>query len=103
MCGSAAAKKARDDLFAWARGQLTGAVGQGLETYDWRWFAKAPLNNAVVVAQRLYRMNLNLFDDFYLANRVNLPETIRLIRLRVIAQPGGDPYQALYSRGEATP
>lgn len=99
----AALQKTRDDLFGWARAQLTGSVGQGLETYDWRWFATAPLNNAVVVAQRLYRMNLNLFDEFYLANRVNLPETIRLIRLRVLTAPGGDPYQALYSQGGVTP
>ena len=93
----------RDDLFGWARAQLTGPVGQGLETYDWRWFAKAPLNNAVVVAQRLYRLNLNLFDEFFLANNVNLPETIRLIKVRVLTKPGADPYQALYSQSGAGP
>jgi len=98
-----ALQQTRDALFGWARAQLTGAVGQGLETYDWRWFAKAPLNNAVVVAQRLYRMNLNLFDEFYLANRVNLPETIHLIKVRVLAQQGSDPYQALYSQSGAAP
>jgi predicted aminopeptidase len=98
-----ALQRARADLFGWARAQLTGTVGQGLETYDWRWFAKAQLNNAVVVAQRLYRMNLNLFDDAYLANHVNLPETIRVIKLRVLTQPGADPYRALYSRPDATP
>lgn len=99
----AALQNARDDLFGWARAQLTGPVGQGLETYDWRWFAKAPLNNAVVVAQRLYRLNLNLFDEFYLANNVNLPETIRLIKVRVLTKPGADPYQALYSQSGAGP
>jgi len=56
-----------------------------------------------VVAQRLYRMNLNLFDDAYLANRVNLAETIRVIKLRVLTQPGADPYLALYSRPDAAP
>ena len=99
----AALQTTRDDLFGWARAQLTGTVGQGLETYDWRWFAKAPLNNAVVVAQRLYRLNLNMFDEFYLANNVNLPETIRLIKLRVLTKPGADPYQALYSQPGITP
>ena len=57
----------------------------------------------MVVAQRLYRMNLNLFDDAYLANRVNLAETIRVIKLRVLTQPGADPYLALYSRPDAAP
>ena len=95
----AALTATRAQIFGWAREQLTGSVGQSLETYDWRWFVRAPLNNAVVIAQRLYRMNLNLFDELYLQNNVNLRETIRAIELRVLAQPDGtDPYQALYSR-----
>jgi predicted aminopeptidase len=89
---------ARESLFGWARTQLSGAVGQSLETYDWRWFAKATLNNAVVIAQRLYRMDLNLFDEIYLQNNADLAETIRAIQVRVYTQPDRDPYRALYSR-----
>jgi len=73
-------------------------VGQSLETYDWRWFAQAPLNNAVVIAQRLYRMDLNLFDEIYLQNGADIAETIRAIQIRVYTQPDRDPYRALYSR-----
>ena len=91
-------EQVRATLFRWARTQLTGAVGQSLETYDWRWFATATLNNAVVIAQRLYRMNLNLFDEIYLQNDADIAETIRAIEVRVFTQPGEDPYQALYSR-----
>ncbi|MGH7538463.1 MAG: hypothetical protein ACREMF_07515, partial [Gemmatimonadales bacterium] len=69
-----------------------------LETYDWRWFARAPLNNAVVIAQRIYRENLNLFDELYAENGGNVAETIRAIQLRVLTQPDGDPYRSLYSR-----
>jgi predicted aminopeptidase len=98
--GVAAARAAQ---FDWARTQLTGPVGQNLETYDWRWFADAPLNNAVVIAQRIYRKNLNLFDELYAANRGNVAETVRAIQLRVFTQPNGDPYQALYSRPELGP
>jgi predicted aminopeptidase len=94
-----ALERARAALFGWARAQLTGAVGQSLETYDWRWFARAPLNNAVVIAQRLYRMNLNLFEDVYVHSNADLKETIRAIQVRVFTQPGQDPYEALYSRG----
>src|SRR5881396_188251 len=94
----AALERARGVLFGWARAQLTGAVGQSLETYDWRWFATAPLNNAVVIAQRLYRMNLNLFEEIYVHSNADLKETIRAIQVRVFTQPGKDPYQALYSR-----
>jgi len=95
----AALERTRATVFAWARAQLTGPVGQSLETYDWRWFARAPLNNAVVIAQRLYRMNLNLFEEVYVHSNADLKETIRAIQVRVFTQPGQDPYEALYSRG----
>src|SRR4029077_1730270 len=94
-----ALERARATLFAWARAQLTGPIGQSLETYDWRWFARSPLNNAVVIAQRLYRMNLNLFEEVYVHSRADLKETIRAIQVRVFTLPGQDPYEALYSRG----
>jgi predicted aminopeptidase len=90
-------EQVRTTLFGWARDQLRTAVGQSLETYDWRWFAQAPLNNAVVIAERFYRMNLNQFDEIYLQNNADVAETIRAIQIRVFTQPG-DPYQALYSR-----
>jgi predicted aminopeptidase len=91
-------QQTRATLFDWARAQLSGPVGQSLETYDWRWFAQAPLNNAVVIAQRLYRMDLNLFDEIYLQNNADIAETIRAIQVRVFTQTDNDPYRALYSR-----
>src|SRR2546422_1154142 len=90
-------EQVRTTLFGWARDQFRGPVGQSLETYDWRWFAQAPLNNAVIIAERLYRMNLNLFDEIYLQNNADIAETVRAIQIRVFTQ-AGDPYQALYSR-----
>jgi predicted aminopeptidase len=95
----------RAALFGWGRAQLTGPVGQVLETYDWRWFAQAPLNNAVVIAQRLYRQSLNLFDEAYLRHDADLVETLRAIQLGVLTEPDRDPYDALYARGRtaATP
>jgi predicted aminopeptidase len=97
--------RTRAELFGWARAQLTGPVGQVLETYDWRWFAQAPLNNAVVIAQRLYRQSLNLFDEAYLRHDADLVETLRAIQLGVLTEPNRDPYDALYARGRtaATP
>ena len=90
-------EQVRTSLFGWAHNQFRGPVGQSLETYDWRWFAQAPLNNAVIIAERLYRMDLNLFDEIYLQNNADIAETIRAIQIRVFTQ-AGDPYQALYSR-----
>ncbi len=91
-------EQVRNLLFGWAREQLRGQVGQQLETYDWRWFAQAPLNNAVVIAERFYRMDLNLFDEIYLQNNANIAETVRAIQIRVFTQTDHDPYRALYSR-----
>ena len=93
-----ALERARARVFGWARAQLTGAVGQQLETYDWRGFARAPLNNAVAIAQRFYRSNLNLFEEVYVQNNADLAETVRAIQIRVLTQPGLDPFRALYSR-----
>ena len=90
--------RVRETIFRWAGVQLAGGVGQGLETYDWRWFTRAPLNNAVVIAQRLYRMNLNLFDEIYVQSNADIAEAIRAIQIRVFTQPDQDPYRALYSR-----
>ncbi|HXQ29314.1 MAG TPA: aminopeptidase [Gemmatimonadales bacterium] len=97
VSGTALAR-ARATLFGWARSQLAGAVGQALETYDWRWFATEPLNNAVVIAERLYRTNLNLFDELYLQSGADIAETVRAIEVRIFTRPGDDPYAALYSR-----
>src|SRR3989442_8350834 len=96
-------EQVRTALFGWARDQFRGPVGQSLETYDWRWFARAPLNNAVVIAQRLYRMSLNLFDELYLQNNADVRETIRTIQIRVLTQGDRDPYRALYSRPGVPP
>jgi len=89
---------ARSTIFGWARDQLTGAVGQNLETYDWRWFARGPLNNAVIIAQRIYRHNLNQFDEIFVQAGGSITEAIRAIQVRVLTQPDQDPYRALYSR-----
>jgi predicted aminopeptidase len=91
-------EQVRTTVFGWAREQFRGPAGQSLETYDWRWFAQAPLNNAVVIADRLYRMDLNLFDEIYLQNNADIAETVRAIQIRVFTQPDRDPYRALYSR-----
>lgn len=95
--GAAALARARTTLFGWARDQLMGPVGQRLETYDWRWFARAPLNNAVVIAQRIYRQDLHLFEEMYLQAGADLARAIRDIQVRALTDPAADPYAALYS------
>ncbi len=95
---AAALERTRATLFGWAREQLIGPVGQGLETYDWRWFARAPLNNAAVIAQRLYRQDLHLFEEAYLRAQADIASAIRDVQVRVLSDRRRDPYEALYSR-----
>jgi predicted aminopeptidase len=95
---AAALERTRATLFGWARDQLLGPVGQSLETYDWRWFARAPLNNAAVIAQRLYRQDLHLFEEVYLRTGADVATAIRDVQVRVLSDRRRDPYEALYSR-----
>lgn len=90
-------ERTRATLFQWARAQLMGPVGQGLETYDWRWFARMPLNNAVVIAQRIYREDLHLFEERFLQAGANVTAAIRDIQVRVLSDPARDPFETLYS------
>ncbi|MGH7751455.1 MAG: aminopeptidase, partial [Gemmatimonadales bacterium] len=87
----------RRDVFGWARRQLSGPTGHSLETYDWRWFATRPLNNAVVIAGRIYRTNLDLFDRLYVHHHADIRETLASIQLRIATLRGEDPFRALYS------
>jgi len=89
-------EQVRTALFGWARDQFRGPVGQSLETYDWRWFAQRPLNNAVIIAERLYRMDLNLFDEI-IYKQCRYRGNHSAIQIRVFnAERGSVP--ALYSR-----
>src|SRR5258708_8808754 len=57
--------RTRGILFNWAHQQLAGPGGQGLATYDCRWFPRPPVINAVTIPQRLSPLTLNLFHAIY--------------------------------------
>lgn len=62
---SAAVDSGRAALGRWAREQLEGTVGRQLRTYTIGPMADRPVNNARLVAARIYRTRLELFEAWY--------------------------------------
>jgi predicted aminopeptidase len=89
----AALREQREPIFRAAQEQLAGSLGGTLETIDGRYLARRPLNNAVVIAQRLYATRLDAFDRLLAAHGGDLVATIGEVRTRVAG--GGDPWASL--------
>ncbi len=86
-------REQRQIVFREAEEQLAGPVGRTLQTIDPRWLARRPLNNAVVIAQRLYRTRLDAFEVLLTESHGDLVRAIAEVRRRVAG--GGDPWAAL--------
>ena len=80
-------------VFRVAQAELAGGAGRALETVDGRALSQRPLNNAAVLAQRLYRTQLDVFERLFAARRGALRDIVTDVKARV----GGsdDPWAAL--------
>ncbi len=92
-----ALREARERIFTAARDDLAGPVARVLTTVDGRWLARRPLNNAVVIAQRLYRTRLDVFERLLAQHHGVLVPTIAAVRGAVAGARAGaaDPWAAL--------
>ncbi len=70
---------ARDTVYARARVRLVDSIGPQLRTYPAGWVQKVPLNNAVLMARRVYADRLDRFDSVYVANGRDLPKAIQAV------------------------
>jgi len=89
----AALESERQRIFGAAQSALADSVGKTLRTIDGRRLAQRPLNNAVVVAARLYRSGLDRFEALFAAEGDDVVRTIAELERRM----GGtaDPWAAL--------
>lgn len=72
---------ARDTVYTRARRRLVDSVGPQLRTYPVGWVEKVPLNNAVLLARRVYAERLDRFDSVYAAAGGDIREAIaRVVR-----------------------
>jgi len=81
----------RQRIFGQARDDLAGPVGRTLRTIDGRRLAERPLNNAVIVAARLYRTDLDRFEALFAADGNDVVRAVADLKQRAAA---GDPWAA---------
>jgi len=83
----------RQRIFRQAQADLAGGTGRSLETIDGPALAQRPLNNAAVLAHRLYRTRLEVFERLLAVKRGSLKEVVSEVMAR--AEGADDPWAAL--------
>lgn len=86
----------REPIFAAARERFAREIRPALRTSAFSGFEAEPLNNATLIATRLYYDRLELFEAAYAHNGGNLRETIKWVKATVTAG-SGDPFNLLSS------
>lgn len=77
--GRTARIAARDSVYAWARRQLVDSVGPQLTTYPPGYASRVRLDNAALLARRVYMSDLARFDDAWEREGRDLRRTIARI------------------------
>jgi predicted aminopeptidase len=85
---------ARAEVFAAARATLAGPLGDSLEVYSGPALARRPLNNAVVVAARIYRTRIDLFEGLF-RQAGSVRAAVSRLAAALDARSGADPYVVL--------
>ena len=92
---SAAVDSGRAELGRWARAQLQGAVGQQLRTYTIGPMAERPVNNARLIAARIYRTRLDLFERWYQQHGRDIKLAVASLDTLMQGVPGDSAYARL--------
>jgi predicted aminopeptidase len=85
---------ARDSVYADARKSLVSDIGPRLKTIGPFYVQRVPLDNASLLARRVYAKDLDLFDQAFLKEGRNLRRTIARV-IQLARSDKKDPYGAL--------
>ncbi|MDE3127323.1 MAG: aminopeptidase [Gemmatimonadota bacterium] len=85
---------AHDTVYGRARDELVADLGPKLRTIDPRYLSRVRLDNAVLLAQRIYYTDLGAFDAVYDREGRDLRRTIRRVIAIAKSRPD-DPFAAL--------
>lgn len=85
---------ARDSLYATARMTLITDISRRLQTIGPAYATRVPLNNAALLARRIYAQDLQLFDDLYESEGKDLRRSIGKI-VQVARENKTAPFAAL--------
>ena len=90
---SGARVAARDSVYQHARRELVDSVGPLLRGVNPAWLARVPLDNASLLARRVYAQRLDLFDSVWVRNDRDVRRSITAVREAV--RGASDPFNAL--------
>ena len=90
---SAARVAARDSVYVRARIALVDSVGPRLRGINPSYLSRIPLDNASLLARRVYAQRLDLFDSVWVRNGQDVRRTIEVVRAAVGS--ASDPFVAL--------
>ncbi len=93
---------ARDSVFARMRRVLARDLTPRLPTVDSARLQRIPLDNASLLARRVYAADLWLFDAVHERAGGSVAETVRLVQ-RLVRERRGDPFEALRAWLAVTP
>jgi predicted aminopeptidase len=85
---------ARDTVYARARQALISEIGPSLKTISPRYAERVPLDNASLLARRVYASDLDVFDRIYEREGRNLQRTIGQV-IRLARSEPNAPFAAL--------
>lgn len=93
---------ARDTVYRLARTELVEVLGPKLRTIGPRVLERMRLDNAALMARRIYLTDLDLFDELWEREGENLPKTIAQV-IKLAKSKPKDPFGALRAWVQKTP
>lgn len=92
---SAALERGRQAAADWARAQLEGPVGKQFRTIRIGRLTQRPINNAQLIAARIYRTRLDLFERWYEQHGRDIGESVRALKTLMNGVEGDSAYARL--------